>query len=299
MTDYILSAESTIDLDVDFVNELDVSIIKSNYQLNDTAYLDDFGQSLDMKEFYENMRNGATPSTSMINMNAYIEYFRPLLAEGNDIIHICLSSGLSSQISSLNAAFDSLREEFPDRKMYAVDSIMASAGVGLLVTKLSELKNEGLSAKELYSWAEDNKLHVINYTSNENLEYVARGGRISKTAASIGGVLHICPLIEVDNDGKMIVTSKIRTRKKLLNTMVNKMENNIIGGQDYDEKVFISTADNIEVAEKLKSMIEEKFPNIDGGVKIFNIGPTIGSHIGPGTIALFYWGEERMLGYKK
>lgn len=299
MTDYILSAESTIDLDVDFVNELDVSIIKSNYQLNDTAYLDDFGQSLDMKEFYENMRNGATPSTSMINMNAYIEYFRPLLAEGNDIIHICLSSGLSSQISSLNAAFDSLREEFPDRKMYAVDSIMASAGVGLLVTKLSELKNEGLSAKELYNWAEDNKLQVINYTSNENLEYVARGGRISKTAASIGGVLHICPLIEVDNDGKMIVTSKIRTRKKLLNTMVNKMENNIIGGQDYDEKVFISTADNIEVAEKLKSMIEEKFPNIDGGVKIFNIGPTIGSHIGPGTIALFYWGEERMLGYKK
>lgn len=299
MTDYILSAESTIDLDVDFVNELDVSIIKSNYQLNDAAYLDDFGQSLDMKEFYENMRNGATPSTSMINMNAYIEYFRPLLAEGNDIIHICLSSGLSSQISSLNAAFDSLREEFPDRKMYAVDSIMASAGVGLLVTKLSELKNEGLSAKELYNWAEDNKLHVINYTSNENLEYVARGGRISKTAASIGGVLHICPLIEVDNDGKMIVTSKIRTRKKLLNTMVNKMENNIIGGQDYDEKVFISTADNIEVAEKLKSMIEEKFPNIDGGVKIFNIGPTIGSHIGPGTIALFYWGEERMLGYKK
>lgn len=299
MADYILSAESTIDLNIDFVNELDVSIIKSNYQLNDTAYLDDFGQSLDMKEFYENMRNGATPSTSMINMNAYIEYFRPLLAEGNDIIHICLSSGLSSQISSLNAAFDSLREEFPDRKMYAVDSIMASAGVGLLVTKLSELKNEGLSAKELYNWAEDNKLHVINYTSNENLEYVARGGRISKTAASIGGVLHICPLIEVDNDGKMIVTSKIRTRKKLLNTMVNKMENNIIGGQDYDEKVFISTADNIEVAEKLKSMIEEKFPNIDGGVKIFNIGPTIGSHIGPGTIALFYWGEERMLGYKK
>ena len=299
MADYILSAESTIDLNIDFVNELDVSIIKSNYQLNDTAYLDDFGQSLDMKEFYENMRNGATPSTSMINMNAYIEYFRPLLAEGNDIIHICLSSGLSSQISSLNAAFDSLREEFPDRKMYAVDSIMASAGVGLLVTKLSELKNEGLSAKELYNWAEDNKLHVINYTSNENLEYVARGGRISKTVASIGGVLHICPLIEVDNDGKMIVTSKIRTRKKLLNTMVNKMENNIIGGQDYDEKVFISTADNIEVAEKLKSMIEEKFPNIDGGVKIFNIGPTIGSHIGPGTIALFYWGEERMLGYKK
>ena len=299
MADYILSAESIIDLNIDFVNELGISIINSNYQLNNTNYIDDFGQTLDMKTFYDNMAEGSNPSTSRINTGEYINYLKSLLEQGQDVVHICLSTGMSSQYESLLEAIDFLKEDFPERKVYPIDSKMASAGVGLLVTKLSELKNEGLSAKELYNWAENNKLHVINYTSNENLEYVARGGRISKTAASIGGVLHICPLIEVDNDGKMIVTSKIRTRKKLLNTMVNKMENNIIGGQDYDEKVFISTADNIEVAEKLKSMIEEKFPNIDGGVKIFNIGPTIGSHIGPGTIALFYWGEERMLGYKK
>lgn len=299
MTDYILSAESTIDLDVDFVNELDISIIKSNYQLNDTAYLDDFGQSLDMKEFYENMRNGATPSTSMINMNAYIEYFRPLLAEGNDIIHICLSSGLSSQISSLNAAFDSLREEFPDRKMYAVDSIMASAGFGMLVIKLSELKKEGMDIDSLYQWAIDNKRHVICYCSNENLEYVARGGRISKTAANIGGMLHISPIIEVDDEGKMIVTGKIRTRKKLLNALVDKMENNAINGLDYDDDVFIAQADNIELANQLKDLIEQRFPYLNHKIRIANIGPTIGSHIGPGGIGLFYWGEVRMLGYKK
>ncbi|WP_416335364.1 DegV family protein [Anaerococcus sp. DFU013_CI05] len=299
MADYILSCESTIDLAVNYVKELGVSVINANYVLNGETYPDDFGQSLDMKSFYDNMRQGATPSTSRINIGEYLNYLRPFLEAGQDVVHICLSTGMSSQYESLLEAINMLKEDFPDRNIYPVDSKMASAGVGLLVSKLAELKKEGLSAEELYKWTEENKLHVINYTSNENLEYVARGGRISKTAANIGGMLHICPLIEINNDGYMIVTGKIRTRKKLLNTMIKKMEENIIGGYDYDEKVYISTADNIELAEGLKTLIEDKFPNIDGGVKIFNIGPTIGSHIGPETIALFYWGEERMVGYKK
>lgn len=299
MTDYILSAESTIDLNIEDVKELGISVINANYQLEDTEYLDDFGQSLDMKEFYDNMRSGAIPSTSMINTNAFIQYFRPILQEGKDIIHICLSSGMSSQLSSLNAAFDSLKEEFPDRKMYAVDSLMASAGVGMLVVRLAALKAEGMDIDSLYQWAMDNRLHVINYTSNENLEYVARGGRISKTAASIGGMLHICPVIEVDNDGRMIVTSKIRTNKKLIKAWVDKMEKNAFDGIDYNDDVFISHADNIELASQLKDKIKERFPKLEKEIKLSNIGPTIGSHIGPGAIALFYWGEERMVGYKK
>lgn len=299
MTDYILSAESTIDLNVDFVKELGISVVNANYQLDDKVYLDDFGQSLDMKEFYDNMRNGAIPSTSMINTNAYIQYFRPILQEGKDIIHICLSSGMSSQFSSLNAAFESLKEEFPERKMYGVDSLMASAGEGLLVAKLASLKNDGMDIDSLYQWAMENKLHVISYTSNENLEYVARGGRISKTAASIGGMLHICPLIEVDNDGSMIVTSKIRTNKKLIKALVDKMEKNAFDGLDYNDDVFISHADNIELASQIKDKIKERFPKLEKEIRISNIGPTIGSHIGPGAISVFYWGEERMVGYKK
>lgn len=288
-----------MDLSVDYVEKLDVSVINANYELNGENYLDDFGQSLDMKTFYNNMREGATPSTSRINTGEYLEYLRSLLEEGKDVIHICLSTGMSSQYESLLDAINILKEDYPDRKIYPVDSKMASAGVGLLVTKLSELKKDGLSIEELYKWAEDNKLHVINYTSNENLEYVARGGRISKTAASIGGVLHICPLIEVDDSGHMIVTGKIRTRKKLLKAILEKMEENAISGKNYDEKVFISTADNMELANEAKEMIDNAFPNIDQGVQIFNIGPTIGSHIGPGAIAIFYWGEQRMIGNKK
>lgn len=299
MTDYIVSAESTIDLNVEFVKELGISVIHANYQLNETDYKDDFGQSLDMKEFYDNMRNGATPSTSMINTNQFMEYFRPILKEGKDILHICLSSGMSSQYSSLVAAIDILKEEFPDRKIYPVDSVMASAGTGMLAAKLKSLKDDGMDIESLYKWAEDNKRHIISYTLNENLEYVARGGRISKTAASIGGMLHICPIIEVNNDGHMIVIEKIRGQKKLVSRLIEKMEKNAIDGLDYDDQMYISHADNLEFANEVKERIEEKFTNLQGKVKISNIGPTIGSHIGPGAISLFYWGKERMVDYKK
>lgn len=299
MTDYILSSESTIDLDPEFVRELDVSILNANYELNGQTYIDDFGQSLDMKEFYDNMRDGASPTTSRINTNEYIDYFRPILEEGKDIIHLCLSSGMSSQFDSLQMAFEQLKEEFPDRKMYAVDSVMASAGFGMLTSKLAQLKKEGMDIDSLYNWAEDNKRHIISYTSNENLEYVARGGRISKTAASIGGMLHISPLIEVDNTGHMIVTSKIRTRKKLLKTIVDKMEVNAIDGLEYNDQIHISHGDNIEMVEEIIELIKERFKNLDHEIKVSNIGPTIGSHIGPGAISVFYWGKERMVGYKK
>lgn len=299
MSDYILSSESTIDLDPEFVKELNVSIINANYELNGQTYLDDFGLSLDMKEFYDNMRDGAFPTTSRINTNEYIEYFRPILEEGKDIIHLCLSSGMSSQFDSLQMAFEQLKEEFPERKMYAVDSVMASAGFGMLTAKLAQLKKEGMDIDSLYEWAEDNKRHIINYTSNENLEYVARGGRISKTAATVGGMLHISPLIEVDDTGHMIVTSKIRTRKKLLKTIVERMAANANDGIDYNDQIYISHADNIEIVEELIELIKDKFKNLDQEIKVSNIGPTIGSHIGPGAISVFYWGDERMVGYKK
>ena len=295
MTDYILSCESTMDLSVDYIkNNLDVSVINANYELNGENYLDDFGQSLDMKSFYNNMREGAKPTTSRINTGEYVNYLKPLLESGQDVIHVCLSTGMSGQFDSMLEAIQILKEEYPERKVYPVDSKMASSGVGLLVSKLSKLKKEGMAIDDLYNWAEENKLHVISYTSNENLEYVARGGRISKTAASIGGVLHICPLIEVDDEGRMIVTGKIRTRKKLLKAIISKIEDNAIGGSDYNDQIFISNADNMELVNEIKSMIEEKFPNIDGGVQAFDIGPTIGSHIGPGAISIFYWGKERM-----
>lgn len=140
MTDYILSCESTIDLPVDYVKQLDVSVINANYELNGEIYLDNFGQSLDMKSFYESMREGVNPTTSRINTGEYLNYLRPLLEKGQDVIHICLSTGMSSQYESLLEAIEILKEDFPERKIYPVDSKMASAGMGLLIAKLSALK---------------------------------------------------------------------------------------------------------------------------------------------------------------
>lgn len=293
MSDYIVSSESIMDLSADYVKEIGVSFIKSNYELNGEIYLDDFGQSLDMVEFYKNMEEGAAPSTAAINTQAYLGYFEGLLQKDMDIIHVCLSSGLSIQYSCLIQAIETLKEKYPERKIYPIDSRMASSGVGLLVDKLVTLKNEGMSIEDLYKWAEENFLNVISYTSNDNLEYVARGGRISKTAASIGNLLKICPLIEINDEGHMNVTQKIRTKKKLLNTLVDRMEKNAIGGVNYSDKLFISHASNEKTAEELKDMMEDRFKKISA-IEIFEIGPTIGSHIGPGAITMFYWGEKRL-----
>ncbi|WP_306483339.1 DegV family protein [Anaerococcus sp.] len=293
MSDYIISSESIMDLSADYVKEIGVSFIKSNFELKGEIYLDDFGQSLDMEEFYINMEEGAAPSTAAINTQAYLDYFEELLQKDMDIIHVCLSSGLSIQYSCLIQAIETLKKKYPERKIYPIDSKMASSGVGLLVDKLVNLKKEGMGIEDLYEWAKENTLRVISYTSNENLEYVARGGRISKTAANIGNLLKICPLIEIDDEGHMQVTQKIRTKKKLLKTLVDRMEKNAIGGLDYDDKLFISHASNEKTTEELKEMMEDRFKKISS-IDIFEIGPTIGSHIGPGTITMFYWGEKRL-----
>lgn len=293
MSDYIISSESIMDLSADYVKKIGVSFIKSNYVLNGEIYLDDFGQSLNMEEFYKNMEEGATPSTAAINTQAYLDYFEDLLQNDMDIIHVCLSSGLSIQYSCLIQAIETLEEKYPERKIYPIDSRMASSGVGLLVDKLVMLKNEGMGIENLYQWAEENALSIISYTSNENLEYVARGGRISKTAANIGNLLKICPLIEIDDEGHMEVTQKIRTKKKLLKTLVDRMENNAIGRLNYKDKIYISHANNEKIADELSSMLLDKFGELSE-VKIFNIGPTIGSHIGPGAFSMFYWGEKRL-----
>lgn len=293
MSDYIISSESIMDLSAEYVKEIGVSFIKSNYELNGEIYLDDFGQSLDMEEFYRNMEEGAAPSTAAINTQAYLDYFEELLQKDMDIIHVCLSSGLSIQYSCLIQAIETLKEKYPERKIYPVDSKMASSGVGLLVDKLVNLKKEGMGIEDLYEWAKENTLHVISYTSNENLEYVARGGRISKTAANIGNLLKICPLIEIDDEGHMLVTQKVRTKKKLLKTLVDRMEKNAIGGLNYNDKLIISHASNEKTAKELRDMMADRFKEISA-IDIFEIGPTIGSHIGPGAITMFYWGEKRL-----
>ncbi|MCI7238016.1 MAG: DegV family protein [Anaerococcus sp.] len=289
--DYIISSESTMDINIDYLDELEVSAINSNYQIDGKIFLDDFAQTLDMKSFYTKMQKGAMTSTSAINIEEYLTYFRPILEEGHDIIHICLSSGISVQFNFLEEAVEILKKEFPDRKIYPVDSLMASSGIALLVSKLVDLKNKGMDIDSLYKRVMENKRNVIGLVTNEDLRYLARGGRISKTAANLGGILHINPLITVDDNGKLQVISKIRTRKKYLKTLINKIESNSIDGDNYSDNIFISHANNEKFAIEVKSLIEDKFKNAK--INIFSMGPTIGSHIGPGALAVFHRGKKR------
>ncbi len=289
--DYIISSESTMDINIDYLDELEVSAINSNYQIDGKIFLDDFTQTLDMKSFYTKMQKGAMTSTSAINIEEYLTYFRPILEEGHDIIHICLSSGISVQFNFLEEAVEILKKEFPDRKIYPVDSLMASSGIALLVSKLVDLKNKGMDIDSLYKRVMENKRNVIGLVTNEDLRYLARGGRISKTAANLGGILHINPLITVDDNGKLQVISKIRTRKKYLKTLINKIESNSIDGDNYSDNIFISHANNEKFAIEAKSLMEDKFKNAK--INIFSMGPTIGSHIGPGALAVFHRGKKR------
>lgn len=261
--------------------------------LDGKQYNDDLGKTIPFDEFYKAMANGAETSTSQVNVDEYIEYFTPFLEQGKDILHVSLSSGISGTFNSANIAKAELEEKYPDRKIYIVDSLGASAGYGLLVDKLADLRDGGMSIDELRDWAENNKLNLHHWFFSTDLTFFVKGGRVSKVSGWFGTVLKICPLLDMDNNGKLIPRFKIREKKRVIVEIVNKMEQFAEGGLDYNGKCFISNAGCYEDARAVADLIEQRFKNLDGKVQITSVGTTIGSHTGPGTVALFFWGSER------
>lgn len=293
MSNYILSCCSTADLSKEHFEKIDVRYICFHYQLDGVDYLDDLGQTMDFDEFYKRMANGADTKTSQINADEFIDYFRPMLEEGKDILHVSLSSGISGVVNSANIARDVLSEEYPDRKIYIVDSLGASSGYGLIMQTLSELKDEGKSIDEVYEWVNEHRLNMNHWFFSTDLTFYIKGGRVSKTSGTIGQFLNICPLLNMDNLGRLIPRYKIRTKKKVYKATVDKMEELAEGGLDYSGKCYISMSACMDDAKEVARQIEERFPKLDGKVVINNIGTTIGSHTGPGTVAVFFWGAKR------
>ena len=293
MNNYVLSCCSTADLPKEHFESIDVRYICFHYQLDGVDYLDDLGQTMDFDEFYERMANGADTKTSQINADEFIEYFRPMLEAGQDILHVSLSSGISGVVNSANIARDALMDEFPDRKIYVVDSLGASSGYGLIMQTLSELRAEGKSIDEVYEWVKEHRLNLHHWFFSTDLSFYIKGGRVSKTSGTIGQLLNICPLLNMDNLGRLIPRYKIRTKKKVYKATVDKMEEFADGGLDYNGKCYISMSACMDDAKEVARQIEERFPKLDGKVEINNIGTTIGSHTGPGTVAVFFWGSKR------
>ncbi|MCI8514076.1 MAG: DegV family protein [Lachnospiraceae bacterium] len=293
MNPYILSCCSTADLTEEHFKKRDISYICFHFELNGKTYPDDLGKSIPFEDFYRTMAEGADTKTSQINADEFERYFEPFLREGKDIFHVCLSSGISGVINSAMLAKRELEERYPERKIYVVDSLGASSGYGLLMDKLADLRDEGKPVGELYDWAEANKLKLHHWFFSTDLTFYIRGGRISKTSGLIGSVLDICPLLNMDNLGRLIPRFKIRTKKKVIRTIVDKMEAYAEDGPDYSGKCYISHSACKEDAEAVAKLVEERFPKLNGKVEIYYIGTTIGSHTGPGTVALFFWGSER------
>lgn len=294
MSDYILSCCSTADLTEEHFRERNISYICFHYELDGVQYMDDLGKSMPFDKFYAAMTSGADTKTSQINVDEFIEYFEPFLKDGKDILHLSLSSGISGVVNSAMVARDTLSEKYPDRKIYILDSLAASSGYGLLMDKLADLRDGGMGIDELYQWAEDNRLKLNHWFFSTDLTFFIKGGRVSKTAGFVGGMLNICPLLNVDYQGKLIPRYKIRTKRKVIQTIVDKMEECLDEGRDYSGKCYISQSACYEDARAVADLIEERFPNLDGKVLINNIGTTIGAHTGPGTVAVFYWGKERV-----
>ena len=290
---YVLSCCSTADLSKEHFESRDIHYICFHYSLNGKEYMDDLGQSIPFPDFYKAMADGAETKTSQINISEYLDYFESFLSKGLDVLHVTLSTGISGTYNSAMDAARICKERYPDRKLYVVDSLGASSGYGLFMDGLADQRDAGLDIDQLKDWAEEHKLNLHHWFFSTDLTFYVKGGRISKAAGIFGGVLNICPLLNMDDLGRLIPRSKIRGKAKVIREIVERMTQHARDGLNYDGKVYISQSACYEDAKAVADLVEARFPKMKGHVEINHIGTTIGSHTGPGTVALFFWGVPR------
>lgn len=295
MSEYIITASSTADITKQEFEELKVPYISFSYFVDGKEHKDDLFEKTSAKEFFDSIAAGAMPTTSQIAPEEYVEFWRPFLEEGKDVLHVTLSSGISGTYQSACIAKGVLSDEFPDRTVEVVDSLCASSGYGLLITDLKQKVNEGFSLAEAKEWVENNKLSLHHLFFSTDLTSFIRGGRVSKVSGFVGSMLNICPIMFIDSDGKITVKEKARGKKMAIKRIMELIAENIKDDEDYNGKVYICNSDCMDDAKAVANLIEKKYKSMEGKVKIFNIGPVIGAHTGPGTVAVFFWGNERKL----
>ena len=294
MPDYVLTCCSTADMPLEYFRKRSIPFVCFHFTIEGREYPDDLGQSMSFEEFYRRVAAGALPTTSQVSVGQYLEFFAPFLQAGKDIVHITISSGLSGSYHSALVARDELQPSYPDRKIMILDSLAASSGYGLLVDLAAEMRDHGASLDQVAGWVEANKLNLHHWFFSTDLTHLKRGGRLSATSALVGTVLHICPLMNMNDAGKLIPRAKIRGKKHVMVEMVHMMEQHARDGLGYSGKCFISHSACHEDARSVADMIEGKFPKLNGPVRIASIGTAIGAHTGPGTVALFFMGDRRI-----
>ena len=289
MREFKILTDNTADLPESYIQAHDLTLAWLPYLLDGETYTRE--NTLDYPTFYARMRAGSMPTTSQVNPQQAREVLEAVLRQGYDVLYIAFSSGLSGTYNSVRMAVEELSGEYPEATIAVVDSLCASLGEGLLVHKAVQMKEAGKSLGEIREWLEANKLHLCHVFTVDDLNHLYRGGRVSRTAAFLGTLANIKPMLHVDDEGHLIALSKVRGRKKSISKLVDMMEEWLGDWKDKNDIIFISHGDCIEDANRLKELVEERT-----GIQAYLIdyvGPTIGAHSGPGTLALFFMGEKR------
>ena len=286
---FVLTTDATCDLSKNYTDERNIMVMPMSYTIDKKTYKGTEDDSLSQKDFYSKLRDGCLSQTSQINPDAFVNFFEDLLKTGVNVLHIAFSSALSGTCNNAFIAAQEVNSKFSEVKVVVVDSLCASMGEGLLVYYAAKLRDDGKTVDEVKDWIEANKLKLCHYFTVDNLFHLHRGGRVSKTAAIVGSVLGVKPILHVDDEGRLTPVSKIRGRKQALCELVDRMQS--VVGHNKNEIIFISHGDCYEDAVFVADLIKERF-----GINNFMIdyiGPVIGTHSGPGTVALFFLGDKR------
>lgn len=292
MSSYVLTCCSTADMPYEYFEKRNIPYVCFHYNLEGKEYPDDLGKTISFEEFYHRVATGAMPTTSLVNVGEFINFFEPFLKDGKDILHISVSSGLSGVYNSARIAKDELLLKYPSRKILLLDSLGVSSGYGLLMDIAADLRDEGLTIDDVYSRVEERKLSVHHWFFSSDLSHYRRGGRVSTTSEDIETLL-MCQLLSIGYDGKPLLHAKIRGKRYAIEQIVHMMEVNAENRKEYSGKCFVSHSACYDDARKVADLIESKFPLLNGPVMVNNVGAVNGSHAGPGTVALFFLGDNR------
>lgn len=293
MEKFILSCESTVDLPFSYISSRNIPVLFYSYTVDGVPHVDDMDRNPEaLEQFYRYLEEGKMPSTSQLNEYAYLQFFEENLKKG-DILHIAFGTGMTQSARNAELAAGELREKYPDRRIIVIDSLCSSSGYGLLVDYAADMRDAGKSMDEIADWVMAHRQKVHHQFFSHRLDFYRRSGRMSGPTAMIATILDICPIMRLDDAGKIIAYSKVRGKKKALSATLDMMEAHAENGLKYSGKCFICHSNCIEEAVMTRDAIKERFPDISGEIRICNIGTIIASHCGPGTVAVFFLGDER------
>ncbi len=290
---FILSCCSTVDLPYDYMEGREIPVLSYTYMVDGVEHVDDLGRDPAARpRFYQMLAQGKLPQTSQINVARYTAFFEELLQKG-DVLHLAFSSGQSASVNNAWAAAEALQEKYPERKLVVIDSLCSSSGYGLLVDAAADLRDADKTLEEPAAWVLENRNRVHHQFFSSNMTQFHRTGRVSGAAAAVATVLNICPLMRLDAAGAIKAYDKVRGKKRAVAATVDAVAAHAQNGTAYDGRMWVCHSVCPEDARMMIEALEARFPKQRGRIRLCDIGPVIGSHSGPGTVAVFFFGDER------